>query len=268
MRCADVSNYLFEDAPDILSDAVRRDLDAHLQECPTCAADADVWRQLRLVEAEPSDETERRRRFDMMLAGYQAGAVASGNGRWRGSLGGWAWRPVVQPVWTLAAAAAALVIGVGVGWQATRARGPEPNDLQVLRAEVRDLRQMVSLSLLQQQQSASERLKGVAWAAQLESEDDTVVAALLETLSSDSNVNVRLASLEALKRFATRDVVQRGAIAALGRQASPLVQIALIDFVVEEGVRDAGGALRRLAADVDMHEAVRSRAELGLRQVS
>lgn len=271
MRCADVSTYLFEDATDTLSDglsdSVRRDLDAHLRDCPACAADAEMWRCLSLVEAEPSDPTQRRQRFDVMLAGYQAGAVARGKGRSRWSVGAWAWRPVVQPVWALAAAAAALVIGVGLGWQATRVRGPEPNDLQVLREEVRDLRQMVSLSLLQQQ-SASERLKGVAWAAQLESDDDTVVAALLETLSSDSNVNVRLASLEALKRFASRDVVRKGAVAALGRQTSPLVQIALIDFVVEEGVRDAGGALRRLAADTDMHEAVRSRAELGLRQVS
>jgi hypothetical protein len=227
-----------------------------------------MWRCLGLVEAEPSDATERRRRFDVMLAGYHAGAgaVAHANGRSRWSVGAWAWRPVVRPVWALAAAAAALMIGVGVGWQATRVRGPEPSDLQVLREEVRDLRQMVSLSLLQQQ-SASERLKGVAWVAQLESDDDTVVAALLDTLSSDSNVNVRLASLEALKRFATRDVVRRGAVAALGRQTSPLVQIALIDFVVEEGVRDADGALRRLAADADLHEAVRSRAELGLRQV-
>lgn len=266
MRCADVSTCLFEDTPDALSDAVRRDLDAHLRDCPTCAADAEVWRRLNLVEVDPSDATERRRRFDVMLAGYRAGEVAhAGGSRW--FLGAWAWRPVVQPVWTLAAAAAALVVGVGLGWQATRAGGPQPNDLQVLRDEVRDLRQMVSLSLLQQQ-SASERLKGVAWAAQLESDDDTVVAALLNALSSDSNVNVRLASVDALKRFATHDAVRRGAVAALGRQTSPLVQIALIDFVVEAGLRDADGALRRLAADANLHEAVRSRAELGLRQVS
>lgn len=266
MRCADVSTYLFEDTAAALSEAVRRDLDAHLRECPDCAADAETWRQLAFVEAESSDPVERRRRFDVMLAGYQAGAVAHG-GEPRWSFGAWAWRPVVRPVWTLAAAAGCLVVGLGVGWQATRAAGPQPSDIQGLRDEVRDLRQMVSLSLLQQQ-SASERLKGVAWAAQLDSGDDVVVAALLNALSSDPNVNVRLASVDALKRFATHDAVRRGAVAALGRQTSPLVQIALIDFVVEAGLRDADGALRRLAADADMHEAVRSRAELGLRQVS
>ncbi len=267
MRCDDVSTYLFEDAADSLSDAQRRDLDAHLRECPACAADAETWSRLAFIEAEPSAPLERRRRFDVMLAGYQSGAVARSSTLLRWSIGAWAWRPVVRPVWTMAAAAAALVIGIGVGWQATRASGPQPSDLQVLRDEVRDLRQMVSLSLLQQQ-SASERLKGVAWASQLESEDDTVVAALLNALSSDPNVNVRLASVDALKRFATRDAVRSGAVAALGRQTSPLVQIALIDFVVEAGLRDADGALRRLVADTDLHEAVRSRAEAGLRQVS
>lgn len=267
MRCADVSNYLFEDTVDTLSDVVRRDLDAHLRECASCAADERMWQRLARVDAQLPDPVEGRRRFDAMLAGYQSGAVARSGGGTLSSFSAWARRPVMQPVWTLAAAAAALLIGVAVGWQATRARGPEPNDLQVLRDEVRDLRQMVSLSLLQQQ-SASERLKGVAWAAQLESDDDTVVAALLDTLSSDANVNVRLASLDALKRFASRDVVRKGAVTALGRQTSPLVQIALIDFVVEAGLRDANGALRRLAADTTLHEAVRSRAEAGLRQVS
>ena len=144
---------------------------------------------------------------------------------------------------------------------------PESADLQVLRTEVTDLRQMVSLSLLQQQ-SASERLKGVSWASQLESGDDTVVSALLEALSNDPNVNVRLASVDALKRFAMQDAVRSGAVTAIERQTSPLVQIALIDFVVEAGLPNAGTTLRRLAGNDMVHEAVRARAEQGLRQVS
>jgi hypothetical protein len=175
---------------------------------------------------------------------------------------------MVRPAWALAGVAAALVLGVAAGRQvAPPAPTTEPSDLQVLRNEVTDLRQMVSLSLLQQQ-SASERLKGVAWAAQLDSNDDTVVTALLDALSNDPNVNVRLASVDALKRFAAQEAVRRGAVTALEQQTSPLVQIALIDFVVEAGLRDADGTLRRLAGNDMVHEAVRARAEQGLRQVS
>ena len=273
MRCSDASPLLFEDAAGTLSDELRREIAAHLAECPSCTTEAEevreLWQGLGSVPIEPSDPFDRRRRFDAMLAAYEAGA-ASGVRPHRGlsSMIAWLWQPMVRPAWAVAGAAAALVLGVAAGQRAAAPVAvPESKDLQVLRNEVTDLRQMVSLSLLSQQ-SASERLKGVAWAAQLESGDGTVVTALLDALSNDPNVNVRLASVDALKRFAMQDSVRRGTLTALERQTSPLVQIALIDFVVEAGVPEAGGALRRLAGNDMVHEAVRARAEQGLRQVS
>ena len=273
MRCSDASPLLFEDAAGTLTDDVRRDVAAHLAECPACTAEAeelrDLWQGLGSVPPEPSDSFERRRRFDAMLSAYEAGAASGGHrGRALSSAVAWMWQPMVRPAWALAGAAAALVLGVAAGRQAPApAAAPVPADLQVLRDEVTDLRQMVSLSLLQQQ-SASERLKGVSWAAQLDAGNDTVVTALLDALSNDPNVNVRLASVDALKRFAAQDAVRRGAVTALERQTSPMVQIALIDFVVEAGLPNAGGTLRRLAGNDMVHEAVRARAEQGLRQVS
>jgi hypothetical protein len=273
MRCSDANPLLFEDAAGTLTDDVRRDVAAHLAECAACTAEAeelrDLWQGLGSVPPEPSDPFERRRRFDAMLSAYEAGAASGGSrGRSLSSAVAWMWQPMVRPAWALAGAAAALLLGVAAGRQvATPVEAPVPSDLQVLREEVTDLRQMVSLSLLQQQ-SASERLKGVSWAAQLESGNGTVVAALLEALSNDPNENVRLASVDALKRFAAQDAVRRGAVTALERQTSPMVQIALIDFVVEAGLPDAGGTLRRLAQNDMVHEAVRARAEQGLRQVS
>jgi hypothetical protein len=271
MRCSDASTHLFEDATGTLSDDLRREVAAHVAECPTCAAEAQelrhLWQGLDNIPPERSDPFERRRRFDVMLAAYEVGA-ATGSGRLGvPSFVAWFWQPMVRPAWALAVAAAALVIGVAAGQRAAAPAATSESDLRVLRNEVTDLRQMVSLSLLQQQ-SASERLKGVAWASQLESSDNTVVTALLEALSNDPNVNVRLASVDALKRFATQDTVRRGAVTALERQTSPLVQIALIDFVVEAGLPDAGTTLRRLAGNDMVHEAVRARAEQGLRQVS
>ena len=271
MRCSDASPLLFEDAAGTLTDDLHRDVAAHLAECPACTTEAEevreLWHGLASVPLEPSDPLERRRRFDTMLAAYEAGAASGAQpGRGLSSMMAWLWQPMVRPAWAVAGAAAALVLGVVAGQRAAPAVAPESGDLQVLRNEVTDLRQMVSLSLLQQQ-SASERLKGVAWASQLESGDGTVVTALLDALSNDPNVNVRLASVDALKRFSTQESVRRGAVTALEQQTSPLVQIALIDFVVEAGLRDAGGTLRRLAGNDMVHEAVRARAEQGLRQV-
>ena len=128
------------------------------------------------------------------------------------------------------------------------------------------MRQVLTLSLLQQQ-SASERLKGVSFTAQAEQPGNEVALALLDTLMHDPNVNVRLATIDALKRFAARENVRRGVIEALASQTSPLVQIALIDFVVETNGRDAADTLRRLSGDPMLDQAVRGRAARALRQI-
>jgi hypothetical protein len=155
-----------------------------------------------------------------------------------------------------------IVAGIQVGRQLTAPATTSP-DVTALRQEVRDLRQMVTLSLMQQH-SASERLKGVSWSNQLDRPGNEVVSALIDTLMHDANVNVRLASIDALKRFAERDAVRTATLHALDTQTSPLVQMALIDFVVETRERDAIGSLRRLARDEQVNEVVRARASWGI----
>ena len=126
------------------------------------------------------------------------------------------------------------------------------------------MRQMVTLTLMQQQ-SASDRLKGVTWSSTLEQPGGEVVSALLDTLLHDPNVNVRLASIDALARFADEQQVRQGAVDALLQSASsPMVQIALIDFVV--GVRETSSieTLKKIAADASLNETVRVRASQGL----
>lgn len=126
---------------------------------------------------------------------------------------------------------------------------------------------MVSLSLLQQQ-SASERLRGITYTTQIERPDGELLAALLDTLMHDPDSNVRLRTIEALKRFADRDNVRRAAVDTLAQPTSaPLVQIALIDFLVEANDRNAVSSLRQVADDVMTDKAVRAHAKWGLQQI-
>ena len=191
------------------------------------------------------------------------------------------------------AAAAMLVIGIGIGWfagsdrlrvlrygesaaalaEAERTRPAvaqsqtgTASEIAAMRSEMHDLREMVSLSLMQQQ-SASERLKGVTWTGQLDRPSGEVVSALLDALMHDPNVNVRLATIDALERFASQEEVRRGTIQAVAQQPSPLVQIALIDFMVKTNERESVPALRRLAMDPQVNDAVRARAAWGVQQL-
>ncbi len=269
MHCDDARLLLTDAVTNTVADHLREALDEHLRDCPACQRDTDnlrtLWRRLGAVPSHPADSAAMRQRFESMLAGYQAGTRPPDRLGW--SPLRWPWMPAPRPAWALGAAAAAFAAGIGLGRYAPPNDAPQQRDLSALRAEVGELRQMVSLSLLQQQ-SATERLKGVSWAAGLEPADPTVVEALLDALAHDPNVNVRLASIDALRRFAAREAVRQGAIDALQRQASPLVQMALIDFVVEARVAGANDVLRRLVSTPDTHEAVRTRAERGLEQMA
>jgi HEAT repeat protein len=128
---------------------------------------------------------------------------------------------------------------------------------------------MVAMTLLQQD-SAIGRLQGVSWSHQLERPSDQVLTTLLDTLRYDPNVNVRLASIDALRAFATVDSVRTGLVDALGSKTpnSPLVQIALIDTLTDIRERRSVDALRTLADDQKQNEAVRQRARRGLQQLS
>ena len=112
----------------------------------------------------------------------------------------------------------------------------------------------------------------MSYSSQLAAPGSDVVNALLDTLMHDPNVNVRLATVDALRRFADRDgpqadTVRRGTMQALPQQTSPLVQVALIDFAVETGSRESVGALRGLATNTMVDATVRARAERGLQQL-
>jgi HEAT repeat protein len=142
----------------------------------------------------------------------------------------------------------------------------QANSLAEVRGELHQMREMLTLSLMQQQ-SATERLRGVSGSAQIDMPGNEIIRALLDTLMHDSNVNVRLACVDALRRFSRQDQVRQGTIQALHESAFPLVQIALIDYMVETKDKDAVDALRRLSEDSMANEAVRGRAVWGLQQL-
>ena len=272
MECQDVRAALADHLDGALPPDVGEDFAAHLRVCPTCAAEteelSETWDQLAHVTAAPPDSVAMRARFDALLAGYSegAGAVSVGTTT-RAALHGWP--SVARGLAYGLAAAAVLVLGVVIGRQSRApAAAPTSTETQLaeLRTELRDVRQMMTLSLLQQQ-SASERLKGVTWTERIDAPDNEVTNALLVALTTDPNVNVRLASIDALRRFGGQAAVRRGVLDALRRQMSPLVQIALIDFVVEVNGKEAAETLRQLSMDEMLDRAVRARAAMGLDQV-
>ena len=259
MECEDVHAHLADHLAGTLPAAAADALDRHVEGCPACAAELDhfsrTWDLLGSLPADPVPSSAMRARLAATMAGFEVARTRTPGSRFPapGSRLGWL------------AAAATLVIGIGIGRQTAPAPGVDPQ-IVALHDEVRALREMAAVALLQQA-SPSERLKGVTWTSRLDQPGSEVAQVLLDTLMRDPNVNVRLAAIDALKRFGDREAVRRGTLEALGRQSSPLVQIALIDFAAEVNGAEAADALRRLSSDPNVNETVRARAAAVLQKV-
>jgi HEAT repeat protein len=153
-----------------------------------------------------------------------------------------------------------LLTGPGSGLTGQSAGSDE---IAELRGEVSSMRQLLTLSLLRQE-SASQRLRAMSWSRQLEAPEDEVMSALLTAVETDPNVNVRLAALDAVRRFADQAKVKRRLVEMLGEPSSPLVRIGLIDVLADLRDEESTSAIRRLVEEDELDPAVRQKALLVL----
>jgi len=294
MNCNEAIELLTESLAAPLPGPAAAELAAHLAACDACRAEAAetrrIWEELaRLPEETPGEEM--RQRFAAGLEPYLEAARRRGVsgrlgrlqglgrafGRWGPALEGWLerWlprRPLAQAGLAAATLAVGVLIGSGHGLALLRggirgggdAREGQPSEIGQLRQEVRSLSQLVTLSLLKQD-SASERLRGVSFGRLAEPGDERVLQALLDTLSHDPDVNVRLAAVDALAPALERPVVRDRMLQEVRKQGSPMVQIALIDLLVARDRAASQRQLRDLAASPALDETVRGylRSRLG-----
>lgn len=254
MTCEEIKPLLAEYWSRSLGPEDRAVVEQHLEACASCRAEAarleTLWRNLALLPADEPDGALRERFYETLSA-YRDGA-ATGATVW----------PVLSRI---AAGLALLAAGAGIGY-GLRSNQTSANEITQLRGEVSNMRQLVTLSLLQQQ-SASERLRGVSWAVRAEPSDTEVLDALLSHVNHDPNVNVRLAAVDALRPFASNRVTREAVMEALAGQTEPIVQVALIDLLVELKEKDAARELQRVAVDDMADSGVRERARWALEKL-
>jgi hypothetical protein len=90
----------------------------------------------------------------------------------------------------------------------------------------------------------------------------------LYTLSNDQNVNVRLATVDALASMSDLPAVKEGLAAALVEQASPIIQIALIDVLVLTRNKRSVEALQKLQRIERLEPAVGERLQWAVHELN
>jgi hypothetical protein len=272
MNCEEIGELLPDHLQGRLSVDRAAAVEKHLAECTACGEEAALWKKLALLpEEQPSPALESR--FKAMLESYQEGrweksnlaaekTKASGPMLW--GLGNWRQLPAVGIVW----ACLFLVCGFLIGRQSDRGASSEvQKQLADLQSELAATRQTVALSMLQQQ-SASQRLEGVSWTTRLPEPDTKVMGALMHTVRFDNNVDVRLAALDALSRYADRPEVRRDLVDVLQTTQSPMVQVALIDLLVDLHDKSAVPQFRKFQQDPNVNPTVKKRVDWGIQQLN
>jgi hypothetical protein len=153
------------------------------------------------------------------------------------------WTKVMEWMPRLALAAILLIAGFGSGYFFQNPSSK--NEVKVLTEQVQDLKEMMMISLLEKE-SATERLRAVSLTKELNGPSKKVTEALLKTLNEDPSVNVRLAALDALSKFAKNPLVREGLVRSIGLQESPLVQVALAEMMVTMQEKSSVNELKKV----------------------
>ena len=270
MNCKRIEEYLPDFIIGDLDETILSEIQEHLNTCDSCSKEVlsaqKVWMKLgTLPDEQPGEAT--RERFYTMLSAYQEGLSQSQQApRVRDVINSWIerWWPK-NPAIQIGFSMALLLLGIFVG---SRFEPEQTGNIQLtaLQEDLRAMRQLVSLALLNQE-SPSERLKGVSFIAKFERPDQEILTALLNTLNNDPNVNVRLAAIQSLFLFSNNPEVKSGLIQSLAVQKSPLIQFELIELLVKKGATQAIETLKQISENDSVNVAVRERAKLGIEQL-
>ncbi len=275
MMCANARESMAASWAAELDDASELQLKRHLAECGECAAEmrelTAIWERMADLPV-PEPSTAQHVRWEAALAGLTRSAGPARD--WRRTSGNWKFtleslwprRPVWQATIAAACLMAGLIGGAFVETAMQKDRG-DSREIAALREEIAATREMVALSLLGQG-SATGRLRGVDYSERLPALEPRMVSALIEAVNGDPNVNVRLAAIDALSRAENDAAVRSSMAASLERQDSPMVQAALIDYLVDSRDVSAAARLREFSARPDLNDAVKQHAEIGARRLT
>lgn len=158
---------------------------------------------------------------------------------------------------------ASLVMGLFIGWWMLPSQN-QKEDIAQLSSEIQSMKEMMMLTLIEQPK-AQERIRAVNMAADLPNADEKVINALISTMNHDENLNVRLASLESLLRYANMPEVRHALVDALKMQESPLILVAIADALVSIQEKSSVEAMEQLEQSTEdeivkekLHESIQT----------
>lgn len=214
-----------------------------------------IWAQIDMISVpEPSEKMDER--FFAQLHLKTAEGERSSN--WLNTIFQ-TLTPLMKP--QLAYGLLVLSVGLTLGYFLNSGSMDQNLDSTIAsNQETKEVREKLVLTLLEQP-SANKRLQGVSEANKIEKVDEKVIAALLKTLNSDPNVNVRLAAIESLTNYVENAMVRQGLVQSIPHQESPIVQVTLANLMTALQEKKSIEPFRKLLEEKNLDTTVKRKLE-------
>ncbi|MEX0722523.1 MAG: hypothetical protein WD053_01530 [Gracilimonas sp.] len=156
----------------------------------------------------------------------------------------------------LAYAVVLLVVGGFIGSQINGSK----TEIEQLSQEMQTMKELMMVNMLEGA-SAADRLKAVNISTELPNADTEAIHALLFTLNNDPSVNVRVQTIEALKRWGENETVREGLVRSIAKQESPIVIIELADAMIELELKNGAQEFEELLRERELDYTVQQKLQ-------
>lgn len=254
-----------------LDQARKDEIESHLESCAECRLEFEASRKVWELMGEipqPEPSATMRTGFDALLSNYKEELIARRNPINE-------WISMIREYWSLKArprlafSALLVIVGLALGYilhKPVASTISNNRQIESLSLQVSEMKQLMMLSLLQDP-SASQRIQAVSYTEDLKNIDAKVIDALFTTLNEDPNVNVRLATLEALAKMAGDSRVREGLVRSISSQNSPIMQSAIADIMVKLQEKSSVQSLQELLRKKDLNQMVKIKIEKSIQKL-
>lgn len=245
MNCENIKIYLPEFIDGKLDLTKAEKIKTHLEECESCKKIyTELHSFINLTDSFPVIETP-----DGMKEEFLALAEIDKNSQKK---------KIFFPLWIKIAAIVVFAFGTFLSGYFTGSKG---NETKLYQAELGKMQQEVLLANLRQL-SGPQKIQAVYDTKMLDQPANNLIDALVYTMNSDNNDNVRLAAINALSGMMEKNEnIKTELINSLSVQENPLLQISLIQVLTEFGVKESKEVIESISNDENTNQNVKTYAK-------
>jgi len=248
MNCEEVKINLPEYIDRKLDETTSKAIRHHLESCPSCKAlHRELSSFLNFMDSLPTPEVPEgmKEEFEGMMASLDIMDKK---------------KVRLIPIWTKIAAMVVLFFGTyWLGYQIGSGKGEKIQNQ--LTSEISTQKQQVLLASLRDF-TGPQKIEAVYSISTTGNVSAELIDALVYTMNSDKNTNVRLAAISALSELMDKnDRIKTELIKSLTVQENPLLQISLIQVLTEKGVKEAKQQIETITNNEKTDESVKAYAK-------